>query len=61
MSHKRTLAKTGTWYVIHFLMVFTIGTVITKDFSIGATLASAELIFESILFFVHEHFWSKVK
>ena len=59
--HKRSLAKTGTWYGVHFLMVLSIGTVITKDFSLGATIASAELIFESVLFYVHEHLWSKVK
>ena len=61
MSHKHTLAKTATWYVFHFVMVALLGKIITAEWTTGLKLASAEMIFESFLFYFHEHMWLKIK
>lgn len=61
MSHKHTLAKTGTWYIFHFAMVSLLGKIITSEWTTGIKLASAEMIFESFLFYFHEHMWVKIK
>jgi uncharacterized membrane protein len=61
MSHKHILAKTGTWYIFHFAMVTILGKIITTKWTTGMKLASAEMIFESFLFYFHEHMWVKIK
>ena len=57
MKHKLILAKTASWYVLHFILVSLLATFITHDWSIGVTLASAELVFETLLYYWHEHLW----
>jgi uncharacterized membrane protein len=42
-------------------MVTLLGTIITSDYTVGLKLASAELIFETILYFGHETIWEKVR
>lgn len=59
--NKLILKKTGTWYLLHFCMVTTLATVVTHKVSIGATIASLELVFETALYYAHEHFWSLIK
>ena len=55
------LIKTISWYFFHFAMVASLGTMITSDYTVGLKLASAELIFETILYFGHETIWEKVR
>jgi uncharacterized membrane protein len=58
-SNKRSLFKTGTWYLSHILMATGVAYAITKDIKVAATIASAEIIWESGLFFAHERAWAK--
>ena len=55
------LAKTASWYLFHFSMVTTIGTLITSEVSTGLKLASAEMLFETFLYYWHEHLWIWIK
>jgi uncharacterized membrane protein len=58
-SSKRSLFKTITWYGSHIIMATAVAFAITKDFKIAATIASAEIVWESFLFFAHERAWAK--
>lgn len=60
-SVKRSLAKTISWHVLHFVMAGLIALLITHRFDFAAMIASAELIWESITFFVHERVWARIR
>jgi len=57
---KLILAKTGSWYAFHFLLVTLLGKIITTEWTTGMKLASAEMIFETFLFYTHESIWHKI-
>ena len=57
MKNKLVLLKTISWYLFHFVMVTILGTIITREWTTGAKLASAELVFETALYYWHEHLW----
>jgi hypothetical protein len=58
-SKKRSLIKTSTWYVLHIVMATMVAFLITSDFKVAATIASAEIVWEAGLFFGHERTWAK--
>lgn len=58
---KFPIIKTISWYTVHFIMVSGIATWITGEAHVGVTIASAELVFETILYFGHETIWEKVR
>jgi uncharacterized membrane protein len=61
MKHKLILLKTFSWYLFHFLMVTLLGTFITSEWTVGLKLASAEMLFETALYYWHEHLWVWIK
>lgn len=60
-SNKRSLYKTISWHTLHVTMVAIISFVVTGSLKIAAILASAEFLWESFMYYVHERAWSKVK
>jgi hypothetical protein len=42
-------------------MVSILGTIITSDLTVGLKLASAEMLFETALYYWHEHLWIWIK
>jgi len=58
-SSKRSLYKTLTWYASHIIMATLVAFIITHNFKIAATIASAEIIWEAGLFYAHERSWAK--
>jgi len=42
-------------------MVTLLGTIITSEWTVGVKLASAEMIFETFLYYWHEHLWVWIK
>lgn len=60
-SIKRSLAKTVSWHVLHFMMAGLIALLITHRFDFAAMIASAELLWESIVFFGHERLWARIR
>lgn len=60
-SHKVTLAKTISWYVIHNIMMFLLGYLLTGDIMVGVAFAVLETIGEAILYYGHERFWVKIR
>lgn len=59
-SVKRSLAKTISWHLLHFVMAGLIALLITHRIDFAAMIASAELIWESITFFAHERVWARI-
>lgn len=58
-TKKKSLYKTLTWHALHLFMVALIGFIVTGSVKIAAILASAEFIWESGMYFVHERVWAK--
>ena len=58
-STKKSIYKTISWHVLHLFMVSFIALIVTGSVKIAAILASAELIWESFAYFLHERVWAK--
>ena len=58
-STKRSLYKTISWHTLHLFMVATVAFIVTGSVKIAAILASAEFLWESTVYFVHERAWAK--
>ena len=61
MKNNLILLKTISWYLFHFSMVSILGTIIASDWTVGLKLASAEMLFETALYYWHEHLWIWIK
>ena len=59
-STKKSLYKTISWHALHMFMVASIAFIVTGSVKIAAILASAELIWESFAYFLHERVWAKL-
>ena len=60
-TKKRSAYKAVSWHSMHILMVSSIGFVVTGSVKLAAILVSAEMFFESFLYFTHERVWARVK
>lgn len=60
-SKKRSILKSLSWHTMHIIMVSTIAFVVTGSIKLAAVLVSAEMFFESFLYFTHERVWARVK
>ena len=59
-TRRRSLSKAISWRVVGTLDTFIIGSVVTQQVSVGATIASIELVTKVALYYVHERMWNKV-
>ena len=57
---KRSIAKTVSWRITGSGATFAISYLISGDFSIASTIATVQLVANTILYFVHERVWNKV-
>lgn len=60
-SPKRSLAKTISWRITGSGATFAISYAILGDFSVSGTIAMIQLTFNTLLYFVHERVWDRVK
>ena len=58
-STKRSFYKTISWHLLHIFMVMLVAFIVTGSFKIAAILASAEFLWESFAYFLHERVWAK--
>lgn len=58
-SHKKTLIKTITWRAVHTIAGVSIAFFITHSLEMAAEIISAEVIWETALYYLHERGWSK--
>jgi uncharacterized membrane protein len=58
-TNKKSLLKTITWYISHLTIATSVAFIVTRSLRISAILASAEIVWEAILFYSHERAWAK--
>jgi len=58
-SHKKSLLKTLTWRLVHTVAGVSIAFFITHSLEMAAEIISAEVIWETALYYFHERSWSK--
>ena len=49
-----------SWHLLHVTMVAFIAFIVTGSFKIATILASAEFLWESFAYFIHERIWNKI-
>lgn len=59
-SASRSLAKTVSWRITGSGATFGISYLISGDFVIASTIATIQLIANTILYFIHERIWNKI-
>jgi uncharacterized membrane protein len=57
----RSLAKTITWRITGTGATFAISYAIVGDISISSSIAVIQLTFNTVLYFIHERVWGKIK
>ena len=57
----RSLVKTISWRVTGSGATFAISYIVLGNFVIAGSIAIAQLISNTILYFVHERIWNKIK
>jgi uncharacterized membrane protein len=58
-STKRSFYKTISWHLFHIFMVMLVAFIVTGSMKVAAILASAEFLWESFAYFLHERVWAK--
>ena len=56
----QTLAKTGTFAVVHFTVAFTIAYLLTGSAPIAGALALLEPMANTVAYLLHERAWARV-
>ena len=59
-SSTRSLVKTLSWRVTGSSATFAISYIISGDFTIAGTIATIQIIANTILYFIHERIWNKI-
>jgi uncharacterized membrane protein len=57
---KRSLVKTLTWRVTGSSAVFVIGWALTGNVGMAGAIAIAQIIINTILYFIHERVWNQI-
>jgi uncharacterized membrane protein len=58
---KRSLVKTITWRITGSGATFGISYIISGNFIVASSIASVQLITNTVLYFVHERAWDRIK
>lgn len=60
-TNKRSLVKTVSWRLTGSGATFLISWLIAGNLAIAGTIAVIQLISNTILYYIHERIWNKVK
>lgn len=58
-KHRRTLMKTGSYYVMHIVVAATVAYAVTQNFWASLTLSLLEPSVQAVAYFFHERAWSQ--
>mgnify|MGYP003349998744 CR=1 FL=1 len=58
---RRSLVKTVSWRITGSTATFLISYVISGDFNVAGTIALIQLTANTILYYIHERIWNKIK
>jgi uncharacterized membrane protein len=57
-THRRTLMKTGSYYVMHMAVAATVVFAVTGDVWVAMTLSLLEPAVQAVAYFFHERAWA---
>jgi adenylylsulfate kinase len=60
-TNKRSLAKAISYRFVGTIVTFMIAFTLTGDFLISSAVGVADLIFKTLLFYLHERLWNYIK
>lgn len=58
---KRSLVKTLSWRAVALISAFIISFLITGSVSAASAIAMGQMIFNTVLYFMHERVWYRIK
>jgi uncharacterized membrane protein len=60
-TNKRSLVKTISWRLTGSGATFIISWLISGNFAVAGTIAVIQLMSNTILYFIHERIWNRIK
>ena len=57
----RSLVKTISWRLTGSFATFIISYLILGSLSISGTIATIQIVFNTVLYFIHERIWNKIQ
>lgn len=60
-TSKRSLVKTVSWRITGSGATFIISWLISGNFAIAGTIAVIQLVSNTILYYIHERLWNRIK
>jgi len=60
-SHKRSITKALSWRLLGTVDTFVLSWIITGNINFAAAIGSVELLTKTILYYLHERVWARVK
>jgi uncharacterized membrane protein len=60
-TNKRSLVKTISWRLTGSGATFIISWLISGNFAVAGTIAVIQLISNTILYYIHERIWNRIK
>jgi uncharacterized membrane protein len=60
-SNTRSIVKTITWRLTGSGATFLISYIMTGSFAVAGSIATIQIVANSILYFIHERFWNELK
>ncbi|HEX5806499.1 MAG TPA: DUF2061 domain-containing protein [Macromonas sp.] len=58
-THRRTLMKTGSYYVMHIVVAATVAYTVTQNVWASLTLSLLEPSVQAVAYFFHERAWTR--
>ena len=58
---KRSLVKTVSWRITGSGATFLISYLISGNFAVAGTIATIQLVSNTVLYFVHERIWNRIR
>ena len=60
-SSRRSVAKTISWRVTGSFSTFLISFILLGDFVVAGSIAMVQITVNTVLYFIHERVWNKIK
>lgn len=60
-SSRRSVAKTISWRVTGSFSTFLISFIVSGDFVVAGSIAVVQITVNTVLYFIHERVWNKIK
>ena len=58
---RRSIVKTISWRLVGSSAVLLISFLMTDNFALAGSIATVQLILNTLLYFIHERIWNKIQ